>query len=95
MERLGSSPQEPAETSRRRTLSMGVGMPCPRCHEEMARYTYADPVSITVDRCSKCGVWLRGGEFEKILAFAASDGDSALKSLFELVLQIPSPGAFE
>lgn len=42
--------------------------PCPRCHTDsfMVQVLSVNP-SIHMDKCSKCnGIWLDGGEFEKL-----------------------------
>jgi len=41
---------------------------CPACRARMARLTYEN-TDVEVDACPDCrGVWLDGGEFEKIIA---------------------------
>lgn len=42
---------------------------CPRCQDLMSRFNYAQTSGVIVDRCGRCGLWLDGGEFEKISAF--------------------------
>ncbi len=47
---------------------------CPRCREMMARSNFEQISGVMVDRCASCGIWLDGGEFEKIYAFLSSGG---------------------
>jgi hypothetical protein len=42
---------------------------CPRCQDVMVRLNYARVSGVIIDRCGQCGVWLDGGELEKISAF--------------------------
>ncbi len=44
---------------------------CPRCNVKMVKQT---KMGVTIDKCKKCdGIWLDGGEIEKILAKIAEE----------------------
>lgn len=47
---------------------------CPRCRAMMARYNYEAISGVIVDSCKACGVWLDGGEFDKVYQFLKSGG---------------------
>ncbi len=45
----------------------GQPIPCPKCSTEMFAVNY-ESTNVEIDVCSQCrGVWLDGGEFDKIL----------------------------
>jgi Zn-finger nucleic acid-binding protein len=47
---------------------------CPKCRGMMARYNYQGISGVIVDSCKSCGMWLDGGEFDKIYQFLKSGG---------------------
>lgn len=47
---------------------------CPRCGTMMNRVNFEKVSGVIIDCCRACGVWLDGGEFEKIYAFVSSGG---------------------
>jgi Zn-finger nucleic acid-binding protein len=56
---------------------------CPNCRADMFAFNYAE-TEIEVDVCSQCkGVWLDGGEFEKIIA--ALNDELATANVSDLV----------
>ncbi len=50
-----------------------VYLPCPRCGKLMTRQNFGRISGILIDRCLH-GVWLDGGELEKVVAFIQSGG---------------------
>lgn len=50
---------------------------CPRCGETMQEERYAESL-VTIDRC-KCGVWLDGGELDKIQTYRRRKLDELVK----------------
>jgi len=50
-----------------------VYLPCPRCEKLMSRHNFGKISGVIVDRCAH-GVWLDGGELEKIVAFIQTGG---------------------
>lgn len=74
-------PNVPAEY-RRPPLPDEVGyLPCPRCHEIMARQNFKSLSNVVIDWCRDHGVWLDPGEMEKIRAFIASGGLEAAQDM--------------
>lgn len=54
---------------RDRNRANAVRGDCPRCQKEMLRVSSALNKQVTVDSCPDCGgVWLDGGEFDKLLS---------------------------
>jgi len=42
-------------------------LPCPACGREMETFNYAGDSGVILDKCADCGgVWLDGGELEKV-----------------------------
>jgi len=49
-------------------------VPCPRCRRMMARSNFGRISGVIVDQCPAHGMWLDGGEIEKIVTFLRSGG---------------------
>lgn len=49
-------------------------LPCPACRGMMVRRNFGRFSGVLVDVCGRDGVWLDGGELEKLEAFAAKGG---------------------
>lgn len=52
-------------------------LPCPRCGKTMQEERYAESL-VTIDRCA-CGVWLDGGELDKIQTYRRSKLDDLVR----------------
>ncbi len=52
----------------------GGYIPCVRCGNLMNRKNFAKISGVMIDRCGKHGVWLDGGELERIRHFIADGG---------------------
>lgn len=44
--------------------------PCPACQRPMTKQPYGYESAIVIDECSEHGIWLDGGELERIEAYA-------------------------
>ena len=45
------------------------GLACPKCAQQMVVSTYANS-GVSIDKCEQCeGVWLKDGEFKKIIDY--------------------------
>jgi len=49
-------------------------VPCPDCGEFMHRKSYGAKAGVVVDRCRLHGVWLDGGELNRLLKWAKAGG---------------------
>ena len=49
-------------------------VPCPECGELMHRKSYGAKAGVVVDRCRLHGVWLDGGELNRLLKWAKAGG---------------------
>lgn len=47
---------------------------CPRCSDRMNRSNFGRISGVIVDRCAEHGIWLDGGEVEKIVEFIRTGG---------------------
>jgi uncharacterized protein len=66
-----------AREARRRPLLKAVreNLPCPSCGRAMQAFNYGADTGIILDKCDHCGgIWLDGGELEKVqIAVEAAD----------------------
>ena len=71
LERLDTLVRE--ETSNRDYKEVTY-VPCPDCGEFMHRKSYGAKAGVVVDRCRLHGVWLDGGELNRLLKWAKAGG---------------------